>query len=119
MSLNEVLDGAGASWSTPTVIAPHGVSPQAVVMRPSNILAVAYGRPSNYLRLSLDGGRTFLPEICYDDPLVHPYDGGEYDSVMQIPGTDELLLTYARCTDSPWDMEILGLTLSVTQLAGL
>ena len=25
---------------------------------------------------------------------MEPYDGGEYDSVMQIPGTNRLLLTY-------------------------
>ena len=40
---------------TPQIIAPHGVSPQAILMRPSNILALVYGRPSNWLRFSLDG----------------------------------------------------------------
>ena len=107
---------SGGSWSVPQVIAPHGVSPQAIIMRPSGIMAIAYGRPYNWLRFSLDGGRTFLPEICYDRPPMEPYDGGEYSSVMQIPGTEQLLLTYARCTDNPFDMEILGLTLTVTRL---
>eukprot|EP01050_Picozoa_sp_SAG11_P005369 SAG11_NODE_374_length_10006_cov_8.964167_2_plen_466_part_00 len=106
----------GETWSTPVVIAPHGVSPQAIIMRPSNIMAIVYGRPYNWLRFSLDGGRTFLPEICFDRPPMEPYDGGEYDSVMQIPGTDQLLLTYAHCIDTPFDMEIRGLTLTVTRL---
>jgi hypothetical protein len=106
----------GVSWSTPQVIAPHGVSPQAIIMRPSNIMAIAYGRPFNWLRFSLDGGRTFLPEICYNRPPMEPWDGGEYDSVMQIPGTDRLLLTYAHCTDNPFDMDIRGLTLTVKRL---
>jgi hypothetical protein len=39
------LDG-GTTWSTPQVIAVHGVSPQAIVMRPSNVMAIVYGRPS-------------------------------------------------------------------------
>jgi hypothetical protein len=36
----------GATWSSPVVIAPHGVSPQAVHMN-SGVLAVVYGRPDN------------------------------------------------------------------------
>ena len=107
------MDG-GASWSTPNVIAPHGVSPQAIFMENSNILVVAYGRPDNYLRFSLDGGRTFLPEVCYNKVATQPYDGGEYDSVMQIPGTNTLLLTYAVST-TPYDMEIVGMYLNVTR----
>jgi hypothetical protein len=107
------MDG-GASWSTPNAIAPHGVSPQAIVMAPSNILVLAYGRPDNYLRFSLDGGRTFLREVCYNKVAVQPYDGGEYDSVIQIPGTDTLLLTYAASTTA-YDMQIMGLYINVTR----
>lgn len=36
------VDG-GSSWSTAREIAPHGVSPQAIVMQPSNIIALVYG----------------------------------------------------------------------------
>jgi hypothetical protein len=45
---------------------------------------------------------------------THPYDGGEYDSVMQIPGTDTLLLTYAA-SRSPFDMKIMGLYVNTTR----
>lgn len=39
------LDG-GNSWSTAREIAPHGVSPQAIVMQPSNIIAVVRHHPT-------------------------------------------------------------------------
>ena len=55
-----------------------------------------------------------MPEICYDQPTIHPYDGGEYDSIMQIPGANQLLLTYVHCSSNhPFDMEIRALTLTV------
>ena len=128
---------AGRSWSTPTVIAPHGVSPQFALMS-SGILALVYGRPDNYLRFSLDGGRkppmrrhrrpsrlpvrrlsagsqagTFLdPEFCFHKVAVQPYDGGSYDSAIAIPRTDTLLLTYA-VSRTPFDMSIEGMYLRV------
>ena len=39
------LDG-GNSWSTAREIAPHGVSPQAIVMQPSNIIALVRHHPT-------------------------------------------------------------------------
>ena len=57
------LDG-GASWSTPRIVAAHGVSPQAAVLRPHGAIALAYGRPGNYLSFSLDGGASFTEEWC-------------------------------------------------------
>ena len=102
----------------------------------SGILALVYGRPDNYLRFSLDGGRkppgadahrdcqcgalvlapqagTFLdPEFCFHKVAVQPYDGGSYDSVIAIPGTDTLLLTYA-VSRTPFDMSIEGMYLTV------
>lgn len=71
-----------------------------------------YGRPDHYLTFSLDGGRTFLPEICWQQSGIQPYDGAEYDSIMHVPGTNQLLLTYASCKTAI-DMEILGTTISV------
>jgi hypothetical protein len=60
------------------------------------------------LRLSLDGGRTFLEEFCFNKVNVVPYDGGSYDSVIAVPGRrDTLLLTYA-VSSSPFEMRIMG-----------
>lgn len=102
---------AGLSWSTPVLIAPHGVSPQAVTMS-SGVLAVIYGRPDNYVRFSLDGGRTFLPEFCFNQVGVVPYDGGSYDSVIIVPGSpDTLLLTYA-VSRTPFDMQVYATCLT-------
>ena len=43
---------------------------------------------------------------------VIPYDGGSYDSVIPVPGSDTLLVTYAVST-SPFDIKIMGALLSV------
>jgi len=56
---------------------------------------------------------TFLdPEFCFHKVAVQPYDGGSYDSVIAIPGTDTLLLTYA-VSRTPFDMSIEGMYLTV------
>ena len=61
--------------------------------------------------LAGQGGRTFLSEWCFHHVDVHPYDGGEYDSVIPV-GNDSLLLTYAVST-TPFDMRIVGTLIRV------
>ena len=101
------------SWSVADRIAPMGVDPNAVRMQPSGIIAVAFGRPANYLSFSLDSGRSFRGPWCFDQQSVPiwnascvgcartPYDGQGYDGIAQVPGRDdELILIYARSTTS-------------------
>ena len=90
-------DTLGSSWSTADPIAPQGVAPVAVRTLHSGVIAVVYGRPGNYLRLSTDGARSFTGEWCFFNQTHNPYDGAQYDAVVPIPGTDDLLLVYLLC----------------------
>lgn len=55
------------------------------------ILALVYGRPHNYITFSLDGGITILPEWCFFVSAADPYDGADYNTMLQIPNTNMLL----------------------------
>ena len=106
-------------WSDFAANIRYGVAPQALMMQdnPANlsaptILALVYGRPYNYVTFSLDGGISFLPEWCFFVSDGNPYDGADYNTMLQIPGTNTLLLVYAN-SRSKYSSEILGTYLDV------
>ena len=113
---------SGATWAAPDPISRYGVAPQAVVMHSpqsnngpttaEGILAVVYGRPYNFITFSLDGGRSFLPEWCFFTSETQPYDGSDYDTVVQLTNTSTLLLVYGN-SRSAYSSEVLGTYISV------
>jgi hypothetical protein len=102
----------GSSWSTADPIAPQGVAPVSVRTSRSGVVAVVYGRPGNYLRLSLDGARSFTEEWCFLNQSHDPFDGGQYDAVVPIPGTDQLLLVYSD-SRTMYESAVFGTIVSI------
>ncbi len=73
----------GATWSTPEVVADHGVDP-ALLLLSNGVLALSYGRPDVELILSPDGtGYTWgLPISIYRGPGCH------YSSLVEAKNHD-------------------------------
>jgi hypothetical protein len=84
-------------------------------MRFALLLALVYGRPFNYITFSLDGGITFLPEWCFFVSEAEPYDGADYNTMLQVPGSNTLMLMYAN-SRSKYSTEILATYLNVTRV---
>eukprot|EP01043_Picozoa_sp_COSAG02_P047204 COSAG02_NODE_4500_length_5288_cov_9.606090_1_plen_448_part_00 len=109
---------SGLTWATPDPISRYGVAPQALVVHePHNkstdgIMVVVYGRPFNFLTFSLDGGISFLPEWCFFKSEAKPYDGSDYDTIVQVPNSSTILLVYGN-SRSEYSSEILGTYISV------
>jgi hypothetical protein len=109
---------SGLTWAAPDPISRYGVAPQAIVMHdPKNesvdgILAVVYGRPFNFITFSLDGGISFLPEWCFFKSEANPYDGSDYDTIVQVPNSTTLLLVFGN-SRSAYSSEVLGTYISV------
>ena len=102
----------GNSWSTADPIAAQGVDPVAVRTLQSGVVAVVYGRPGNYIRLSIDGARSFTDEWCFFNQTHNPYDGAQYDAVVPIPGTDDLLLVYSDSRSS-YESAVFGTAIRI------
>ena len=60
----------------------------------------------------LDGGRSFLPEWCFFTSETQPYDGSDYDTVVQLTNTSTLLPAYSSEVLGP-DSFSLSLSLSL------
>ena len=61
-------------------------------------------------------GRTFLDEWCFKEVNVDPFDGGQYDSVMEVSGSNgTLLLTYADSATA-FETKIMGMFVSVRRM---
>ena len=108
---------SGLTWAAPDPISRYGVAPQAVVMhdpqgKSDGIMAVVYGRPFNFITFSLDGGISFLPEWCFFKSEAKPYDGSDYDTVVQLTNSTTLLLVYGN-SRSAYSSEVLGTYISV------
>ena len=71
-----------------------------------------YGRPFNFITFSLDGGITFLPEWCFFKSEANPYDGSDYDTIVQVPNSTTLLLVFGN-SRSAYSSEVLGTYISV------
>eukprot|EP01051_Picozoa_sp_SAG22_P001807 SAG22_NODE_74_length_22289_cov_65.265119_27_plen_127_part_00 len=114
---------SGVTWAAPDPISRYGVAPQAVVIHdPQNksadgIMAVVYGRPYNFITFSLDGGIGFLPEWCFFKSEAKPYDGSDYDTIVQLPNSSTLLLVHAN-SRSAYSSEVLGTYISVARKKG-
>ena len=50
----------------------------------------------NFITFSLDGGISFLPEWCFFKSEANPYDGSDYDTVVQLPNSTTLLTPVVR-----------------------
>ena len=91
----------GTTWSQPEPAFDRGVSPTGAYLESIGVLALAYGRPGNWLALSRDGGRSFGQPWCYLGE-ERSYDGSDYDSVValpaRVPGEQQLMLGYKTCT---------------------
>ena len=109
---------SGVSWAAPDPISRYGVAPQAIVIdTPQNkaadgILALVYGRPFNFITFSLDGGISFLPEWCFFKSEAQPYDGSDYDTIVQVPNSTTVLLVYGNSRSS-YSSEVLGTYISI------
>lgn len=114
---------SGLTWAAPDPISRYGVAPQAIVVRdPQNkstdgIVAAVYGRPFNFITFSLDGGITFLPEWCFFKSEANPYDGSDYDTIVQVPNSTTLLLVFGN-SRSAYSSEVLGAYISVQRTKG-
>lgn len=105
----------GQSWSTPVKIFSKGASPQAVLMS-NGIIAVATGRPGNWLLFSRDGGQSWGDEVMYYSG-PNPPDCMNYASLVESePGT--LLVAYARTNAVDNGLsEVAGTFVTVTRTA--
>lgn len=76
----------GRSWSTPEVVADHGVDPDLLLMT-NGVLVLSYGRPNVDLRFSADGtGRQWTPSMTlYRGP------GCSYTSLAEGANRDLLV----------------------------
>lgn len=91
---------SGGSWSHPSPAIDKGVSPTAAYLDSIGVLALAYGRPGNWLALSTSGGRSFGTPWCFRGE-ERSYDGSDYDAVVALPavkpGEQQLMLSYKVC----------------------
>lgn len=73
----------GHTWSTPEIVADHGVDP-ALLLLSNGVLALSYGRPNVELMLSADGtGKTWsAPVTLYRGPGCH------YTSLIEAENHD-------------------------------
>lgn len=96
--LSRSTDG-GATWSAPRKIAEFSVTPHVLALA-GGVLAVVYGRPGVYVRLSADGGRTWSESVS----LVGPQEA----ELMRRPVSEWWAQTAAAISCGNIDVVVTG-----------